>query len=188
MPGDDHNTASPVARRGEPPSYWQAAISALPPDKQAAAWRFFTERELGAASGATDTLSGFVLLMEASGLFMDGCVEKAGRMLATFEARLQSHPGSQRDGTGEANPAVAVAIPENIGPQANRIAALVQRLETAGAESLARLDKATKAHEQAAEAHRKASRTSDLLFYTLTLLAVAILGGAIGFLLARFLR
>ena len=62
----------------------------------------------------------------------------------------------------------------------------MQRLETAGGEALARLDKVTKAHEQGAEAHRKASRTSDLLFYILTLLAVAILAGVIGFLVARF--
>lgn len=183
MPGDDHKALSAVAGRGEPPSYWQAAISALPPDKQAAAWRFFTERELGVASGATDTLSGLVLLMEANGLFMDGCAEKIAKMLTTFEARLQALPGSQRDGAGDPR---AIVIPENMGPQANRIAGLVQRLETAGGEALARLDKQTKAHEEAAEAHRKASQTSDLFFYILTMLAVAILAGGIGFLVARF--
>ena len=185
MPGDDHNALPAVAKRGEPPSYWQAAISALPPDKQAAAWRFFQERELGVASGATDTLSGFVLLMEANGLFMDGCAEKIARMLITFEAGLKTLPASQVDGSGNGRAAV-LAIPENIGPQANRIAALVQRLETAGGEALARLDKQTKAHEQAAETHRKASRTSDLFFYVFTLLVVAILAGVIGFLAAHF--
>lgn len=179
MPGDDQDVTPTVARRGEPPSYWQAAISGLTPDKQAAAWRFFQERELGVASGATDTLSGFVLLMEAHGLFMDRSVETMAGMLTTFEARLQALPG-----VAEARP--AAAIPENIGPGSNRIAGLIQRLETAGGEALARLEKVTKAHEQGAEAHRKASRTSDLLFYILTLLAVAILGGAVGFLVARF--
>ena len=183
MPGDDHDHAPTVARRGELPSYWQAAISTLSPDKQAACWRFFQERELGAASGATDTLSGLLMLMEASGLFMDGCVERAARMLAAFEARLEALPGSQSEGAGEARP--AAALPENLGPQANRMAGIVQRLETAGGEALARLDKLTKAHEEAAAAHRKASRLSDLLFYILTLLAVAILGGVIGFLVAR---
>lgn len=185
MPGDDQDKRQNVASRREPPSYWQAAISALPPDKQAAAWRFFTERELGVASGATDTLSGFVLLMEANGLFMDGCAEKIATMLATFEAKLQIPPSTQVDGAREAKPTVA-ATPENIGPGANRIAGLVQRLESAGGEALARLDKQTKAHEQAAEAHRKASRTSDLLFYILSLFMVAILAGVVGFLVARF--
>ena len=184
MPGDDQDVTPTVARRGEPPSYWQAAISGLTPDKQAAAWRFFQERELGVASGATDTLSGFVLLMEAHGLFMDRSVETMAGMLTTFEARLQALPGAERDGAADARP--AAAIPENIGPGSNRIAGLIQRLETAGGEALARLERVTKAHEQGAEAHRKASRTSDLLFYFLTLLAVAILGGAVGFLVARF--
>lgn len=184
MPGDDHDQAPTVARRAEPASYWQAAISALPPDKQAAAWRFFQERELGAASGATDTLSGLVLLMEANGLFMDGCAEQMAGMLATFEVRLRAIPGLQGAEPGEAKPN-AQAAPESIGPQANRIAGLVTRLETASGEAMSRLEKATAAHQEAAEAHRKASRLSDLLFYTLTLLAVAILGGVIGFLAAR---
>ena len=59
------------------PAYWQAVISALSPEKQAAAWQFFQERELGLAKGATDTLSGLVLLLEANGLFMDACARSA---------------------------------------------------------------------------------------------------------------
>lgn len=58
------------------PAYWQAVISALSPEKQAAAWQFFQERELGLAKGATDTLSGLVLLLEANGLFMDACAKR----------------------------------------------------------------------------------------------------------------
>ena len=185
MPGDEHDPAPTVARRGEPPSYWQAAISALSPDKQAAAWRFFQERELGVASGATDTLSGFVLLMEANGLYMDGCAEKLAGMLVTFEDRLKALPALQGDGAGTAR-AAALAIPENIGPQANRIAVLVQRLETAGGEAMTRLEKVTRAHEQAVTDHRKASRKSDVLFYILTLLVVAILAAGAGYIVARF--
>ena len=60
----------------QPLAYWQAVISALSPQKQAAAWQFFQERELGQAKGATDTLSGLVLLLEANGLFMDACAKR----------------------------------------------------------------------------------------------------------------
>ena len=67
----------PVASTGKPSvSYWQAAISELSPTKQAAAWEFFQEHELGVARGGTDTLSGMMLLMEANGLFMDSCAKR----------------------------------------------------------------------------------------------------------------
>ena len=63
-------------------AYWQAVISALSPEKQAAAWQFFQERELGLAKGATDTLSGLVLLLEANGLFMDACAKRLADTVA----------------------------------------------------------------------------------------------------------
>ena len=70
-------TPKAVASASKPPiSYWQAVISELPPTKQAAAWEFFQEHELGVARGGTDTLSGMMLLMEANGLFMDACAKR----------------------------------------------------------------------------------------------------------------
>lgn len=65
-----------AADEKQPLAYWQAVISALSPEKQAAAWQFFQERELGLAKGATDTLSGLVLLLEANGLFMEACAKR----------------------------------------------------------------------------------------------------------------
>jgi hypothetical protein len=185
MPGDEQAPISTVAKKvQEPPSYWQAVISALPPDKQAAAWRFFQERELGAAVGALDTLSGLILLMEANGLYMDGCAQRLAGMFATFEARLKAIPAVQGAESAEARP-VPPATPENIGPLTNRMTALVQRMEAAGEDSMSRLEKLTTAHEAAAERHRKASRFNDLLFLLSVLLAVAILGALIGFFYAQ---
>ena len=185
MPSDEPDVTPPVAAKGRDPLYyWQAAISALSPEKQAAAWRFFHERELGVASGGTDTLAGFVILMEGHGLFMSDSVEKVAKMLAAFEARMQALPNSAGHGQASAR-AAAPTIPENIGPQANRIAALVQRLETAGGDSLTKLEKVTKAHEQAIEDHQQARRKSDVLFYVVTLVAVALLAAGAGYLFAR---
>jgi hypothetical protein len=56
-----------------PPDYWQAVIAALPPEKRDAAWRFYAEHGLDVAHEARDTLSGLLLLLEATGLFMERC-------------------------------------------------------------------------------------------------------------------
>ena len=130
-----------------------------------------------------DDIYSFIIATGFVALLFRSVPERIAAVLTRFEAGLNRLPAEKAD-----SESLRLAGAEAIGPQANRFAGLVQRLEAAGAESLTRLDKATTAHAQAAEAHRKASRTSDLLFYAVTLLAVAFLGGVIGFLLARVLR
>ena len=76
-------------------AYWQAVISALSPEKQAAAWQFFQERELGLAKGATDTLSGLVLLLEANGLFMEACAKRLADIVVTVGPRNEREDGTK---------------------------------------------------------------------------------------------
>ena len=77
------------------PAYWQAVISALSPEKQAAAWQFFQERELGLAKGATDTLSGLVLLLEANGLFMDACAKRLADTMTVLAPQDEREAGAK---------------------------------------------------------------------------------------------
>ncbi len=90
------------------PAYWQAVISALSPEKQAAAWRFFQERELGLAKGATDTLSGLVLLLEANGLFMDACAKRLADTVTVLAPRDEREAGAKM-----------LPVPESIQAESN---------------------------------------------------------------------
>ncbi len=109
-------TASGTAADGKQPlAYWQAAISALSPEKQAAAWQFFQERELGLAKGATDTLSGLVLLLEANGLFMDAC---AKRLADTVTASARQ---DEREESGKILP-VLESIPAELHGLESKVA------------------------------------------------------------------
>ena len=90
------------------PAYWQAVISALSPEKQAAAWQFFQERELGLAKGATDTLSGLVLLLEANGLFMDACAKRLADTVTVLA------PPDEREASAKILP-----VPESIPAESN---------------------------------------------------------------------
>ena len=89
----------------QPPVYWQAVISALSPEKQAAAWQFFQERELGLAKGATDTLSGLVLLLEANGLFMDTCAKRLADTVTAFAPPHEREDAAKVLPTSESIPA-----------------------------------------------------------------------------------
>ena len=96
-------------------AYWRAVISALSPEKQAAAWQFFQERELGLAKGATDTLSGLVLLLEANGLFMEACAKRLADTVAT------AAPQNERGDGGRTLPVLESIQEEHIGPESSAV-------------------------------------------------------------------
>ena len=83
-------------------------ISALSPEKQAAAWQFFQERELGLAKGATDTLSGLVLLLEANGLFMDACAKRLADTMTVLAPQDEREAGAK-----------ILPVPESIQAESN---------------------------------------------------------------------
>jgi hypothetical protein len=90
-PPEDAKRGELAANAGKM-DYWMAAIDCLDPVKRDAAWRFFHERELNNAKGATDTFSGLLMLMEANGLFMDGCA----RRVSELAAQLRQPNGGDR--------------------------------------------------------------------------------------------
>ena len=96
-------------------AYWQAVISALSPEKQAAAWQFFQERELGLAKGATDTLSGLVLLLEANGLFMEACAKRLADTAVTVV------PQNERGDGGRTLPVLESIQGEHIDPESSAV-------------------------------------------------------------------
>ncbi|MGD9896195.1 MAG: hypothetical protein AB7T14_03825 [Candidatus Methylacidiphilaceae bacterium] len=53
----------------DPQRYWKAAISHLPPEKQAAAWEWYRARSEPAQ--AFDSLSGLLLLLEANAAYLE---------------------------------------------------------------------------------------------------------------------
>ena len=94
-PPSTATVSAAAANQQRSSAYWQAVISALSPEKQAAAWQFFQERELGLAKGATDTLSGLVLLLEANGLFMEACAKRLADTAATAAPQNERADGTK---------------------------------------------------------------------------------------------
>lgn len=116
----------------EIPKYWHAAISGLPKEKQEAAWRFYHEHELDRAGRATDVLTGLVLLMEANGLYMDGCAKSVSETLDRLTT-LATRNFANRPPAPQSAPVSAPQVPPRellaaIEAQADRLAGIAQQL------------------------------------------------------------